>query len=80
MKLLPNISEATEAWAYLIKTLPFAFRGNQSLSSASELSEAWAYLIKRREALDYDIVEATVEWERLASEHEDFMKKYNEED
>ena len=42
MKLLPNISEATEAWAYLIKTLPFVFRGNQSLSSASELTKAHA--------------------------------------
>ncbi len=40
----------------------------------------FAALQKRRKALDYDIAEATVEWERLASEHEDFMKKYNEED
>ncbi len=40
----------------------------------------FAALQKRRKALDYDIAEATVEWERLASEHEEFMKKYNEED
>ena len=40
----------------------------------------FAALQKRRKALDYDIAEATVEWERLASEHEDFMKKYNDAD
>ena len=40
----------------------------------------FAALQKRRKSLDYDIAEATVEWERLASEHEDFMKKYNADD
>ena len=40
----------------------------------------FAALQKRRKSLDYDIAEATVEWERLASEHEEFMKKYNADD
>ena len=40
----------------------------------------FASLQKRRKSLDYDIAEATVEWERLASEHEEFMKKYNADD
>ena len=44
-------------------------------------SIAWmTYFFRRRKALDYDIAEATVEWERLASEHEEFMKKYNDAD
>ena len=58
---------------------------NEKAEIDKQLMEAtpqtdFAALQKRRKALDYDIAEATVEWERLASEHEDFMKKYNEED
>jgi len=40
----------------------------------------FAALQKRRKSLDYDIAEATVEWERLATEHEEFMKRYNDDD
>ena len=58
---------------------------NEKAEIDKQLMEAtpqtdFAALQKRRKALDYDIAEATVEWERLASEHEAFMKKYNEED
>ena len=58
---------------------------NEKAEIDKQLMEAtpqtdFAALQKRRKALDYDIAEATVEWERLASEHDDFMKKYNEED
>jgi len=58
---------------------------NEKAEIDKQLMEAtpqtdFAALQKRRKALDYDIAEATVEWERLASEHEEFMKKYNEED
>ena len=58
---------------------------NEKAEIDKQLMEAtpqtdFASLQKRRKSLDYDIAEATVEWERLASEHEDFMKKYNEED
>ena len=56
---------------------------NEKAEIDKQLMEAtpqtdFAALQKRRKALDYDIAEATVEWERLASEHEDFMKKYND--
>ena len=58
---------------------------NEKAEIDKQLMEAtpqtdFAALQKRRKSLDYDIAEATLEWERLASEHEDFMKKYNEED
>ena len=58
---------------------------NEKAEIDKQLMEAtpqtdFAALQKRRKALDYDIAEATLEWERLASEHEEFMKKYNEED
>ena len=58
---------------------------NEKAEIDKQLMEAtpqtdFAALQKRRKALDYDIAEATVEWERLASEHEEFMKKYNDAD
>ncbi len=54
---------------------------NEKAEIDKQLMEAtpqtdFAALQKRRKALDYDIAEATVEWERLASEHEEFMKQY----
>ena len=53
---------------------------NEKAEIDKQLMEAtpqtdFAALQKRRKSLDYDIAEATVEWERLASEHEAFMKK-----
>ncbi len=51
---------------------------NEQLMNAGPQTD-FATLQKRSKALDYDISKATLEWDSVASEHEAFMRRYEEE-